>query len=316
MTMREVDFRRVDLNLLVVFSVLMREQSVARAADKLFLGASAVSMSLRRLRDLFGDSLFVRSGNRMVPTARAEEVAPAVEELLERAHRLVFERTRFRPMDVNRSYVLGLSESCEAGLVAPLLARLRAEAPRARLVVRPLQGTHSVEMIDNGTIELGIGHFKYPAPHHERETLCRHGFECLFDPTTATTPISLADYMGRDHVLMTHDGDLDGAVDERLRQIGLRRRVVASTGRFSSLPSWLQRSPLLATVPTPVAAELARTGSLSRSPLPFDMEGCDVQMSWHRRHNDEPSLKWLRGVVRSVVQEIIRTEIGLIRAET
>lgn len=303
MAIREVDFRKIDLNLLVVFHALMREQSVARAADKLYLGASAVSMALRRLRDLFEDALFVRSGHRMVPTARAEELAPAVVDLLQRAHRLVYERNSFRPADLDRVFAIGASESCEVGLVAPLLAELRREAPRARLVVRAVNGAAATGLLEQGEIELALGYFRQVPPQHDCQTMCHHGFLCLFDATTARSPIDLDAYLQCDHVLMSSAGDLDGVVDERLRVLGHQRRVVASSGRFSSLPAWLQRSPLVATVPAHVATELARRSGLQTCAPPFALEGYDVQMSWHRRLADEPAAAWLRQLARRVAAD-------------
>ena len=304
MAIREVDFRKIDLNLLVVFHALMREQSVARAAERLFLGASAVSMSLRRLRDLFGDALFVRSGQRMVPTARAEELAPAIEQLLAAAHRLVYERSTFRPADMDRVFRIGASESCEVGLVAQLLAELRQEAPSARLVVRPTDATSAAVLLDADDIELAIGYFKQVPPHHHCETMCHHRFQCLFDARTARSPISLDDYLQADHILMSSAGDLEGTVDTRLHELGLKRRVVASTGRFSSLPSWLQRSPLVATVPMHVGDELAHAFGLVTSPLPFQVNGYDVQMTWHKRLNGDEAAAWLRQLVRRVAGEM------------
>jgi LysR family transcriptional activator of mexEF-oprN operon len=310
MAIREVDFRKIDLNLLVVFHALMHEQSVARAAERLFLGASAVSMSLRRLRELFGDTLFVRSGQRMVPTARAEQLAPPIEEVLGAVHRLVYERSSFRPADVDRAFHIGASESCEVGLVAQLLAELRQEAPRARLVVRSTDAANAAARIDSGEIELALGYFRQVPVHHERETMCRHGFECLFDARTARIPITLDEYVAAGHVLMSTAGDLEGTVDARLRELGLRRHVLASTGRFSSLPSWLKRSPLVATVPIHVGDELARHTGLVTSPLPFDLDGYEVQMTWHRRLADDEASAWLRQLVRRVAGEIYAANEG------
>lgn len=72
--MNRNDLRRVDLNLLIVFETLMHERSVTRAAEKLFLGQPAISAALSRLRGLFDDPLFVRTGRSMEPTARATEI--------------------------------------------------------------------------------------------------------------------------------------------------------------------------------------------------------------------------------------------------
>jgi DNA-binding transcriptional LysR family regulator len=66
-----MDIRKVDLNLLPVLDALLRHRSVTLAARELEMSQSALSSSLARLRELLGDSLFVRTGRGLLPTPRA-----------------------------------------------------------------------------------------------------------------------------------------------------------------------------------------------------------------------------------------------------
>ncbi|WP_141333342.1 LysR family transcriptional regulator, partial [Sinorhizobium meliloti] len=69
-----MDWRRIDLNLLKVLAVMLEERSVARCAERLFVSPSAVSHALAKLRQMFSDPLFVRTGGGMLPTARAQSL--------------------------------------------------------------------------------------------------------------------------------------------------------------------------------------------------------------------------------------------------
>ena len=73
----ENDFRRFDLNLLLAFRALLEERSVTRAAQRLFLGQPAMSGALKRLREAFGDELFVRTPHGITPTPRTIWKAPS-----------------------------------------------------------------------------------------------------------------------------------------------------------------------------------------------------------------------------------------------
>jgi len=86
---------RMDLNLLVVFQCLMNERSVTRTAEILSLTQGAVSSSLKRLREQFGDDLFVRGTGGMAPTRRALELAPTVSEALGAVSTLIDGRKQF-----------------------------------------------------------------------------------------------------------------------------------------------------------------------------------------------------------------------------
>ena len=71
-----MNIRHVDLNLLVYLNVLIDEQSVSKAANKLALTQPAMSNALKRLRDLFDDPLLVRAAGAMTPTAKALSLKP------------------------------------------------------------------------------------------------------------------------------------------------------------------------------------------------------------------------------------------------
>jgi DNA-binding transcriptional LysR family regulator len=71
-------FDKIDLHLIRVLHTVLTERSVSRAAMRLGMHQPAVSASLKRLRDLAGDPLLVRSGAGMVPTdARLRMIEPS-----------------------------------------------------------------------------------------------------------------------------------------------------------------------------------------------------------------------------------------------
>lgn len=67
-----------DLNLMLAFIMVYECKSVSIAARRLGLGQPAVSYSLKKLRVLFDDSLFLRNKKGVIPTSKAHEVAGAV----------------------------------------------------------------------------------------------------------------------------------------------------------------------------------------------------------------------------------------------
>lgn len=75
-------FHHLDLNLLVALDVLLDEQNITRAAERLHMTQSATSGVLGRLRKYFEDDLLVQVGRSMQPTAYALELAKPVREVL------------------------------------------------------------------------------------------------------------------------------------------------------------------------------------------------------------------------------------------
>jgi len=110
---------KIDLNLLVVLDVLLREKSVGRTADRLNLTSSAVSHALKRLRLLFDNELLVRDGRRMLPTARGQSLAETLPSLLAQVAHTLAASEPFDPATSTRSFRLAAPD-----FIAPLLPHL------------------------------------------------------------------------------------------------------------------------------------------------------------------------------------------------
>src|ERR1700755_1341961 len=97
--MNDAALRKMDLNLLLAFSVLMQERNVTRAAERLLVGQPGLSAALKRLRETLDDELFVRVGRGLQPTARALAIAPAIEAALESIEQAIRPPAAFDPRD-------------------------------------------------------------------------------------------------------------------------------------------------------------------------------------------------------------------------
>ncbi|MEJ1938332.1 LysR family transcriptional regulator, partial [Nostoc sp. NIES-2111] len=134
---RAVNFSSVDLNLLRLFDVLMREGSVTLAAERLGRTQSAVSHSLGKLRHLFNDKLFSRDGGVMKPTPRAIELYADISDALASIKATIDRHQLFVPGQTRRVFRVGLLDYHSAMVIPELIKRFRAEAPHATLNVMP-----------------------------------------------------------------------------------------------------------------------------------------------------------------------------------
>ncbi len=127
--LNETDLARVDLNLLVLFEVVLAERHVGRAAEKLHLSPSAVSHGLGRLRRLLNDPLFLRTPKGVVPTTRATELAAPIADVLSRTRSIVASAEPFDPATSTRRFTIGAPDGVSAVFLPPLLKELRERAP-------------------------------------------------------------------------------------------------------------------------------------------------------------------------------------------
>lgn len=298
----ETEFRKADLNLLVVFSALMRERSVTRAAAALHLSQSATSAALGRLRGLFDDELFTRTSGGVEPTPRAVELARRIEPALGLIHGVVTDQDRFDPRTARRVFTLGMSDDLEAALMPGLLAAT-AGLRGVRLAVRQANRNTVTGMIDRGEIDLGVAAAPAHGADHRSHDLFDSGYTCLFDHRLLPlgTPITLDDYLTHPHLLISYDGRR-GIVDDILEARGLERRVIASTTHFAGAALQLPALPALVTLPTHAATVYAKALGLTTSPPPLPMPTYTVSSVWHGTLTDDPAHLWLRRLVEDAAR--------------
>ena len=89
---------------------MLTERSVSRAAIRLGMYQPAVSASLKRLRDLAGDPLLVRSGAGMVPTETALRMIDPAASILRAAEVLFTDARGFEPKTANHTFRVAASD--------------------------------------------------------------------------------------------------------------------------------------------------------------------------------------------------------------
>jgi LysR family transcriptional regulator, mexEF-oprN operon transcriptional activator len=300
--MNQIDVLRVDLNLLRVFSVLMREGSVTRAAARLSLGQPAVSHALNRLRDITGDPLFVRDGRRMEPTDRARELIEKIAPALESIETALRTTRQFDPGTAANIFSIGMSDDLQTALLPALMRRLYEEAPEAKLKIRPLSYATAPALLDSGEVSTVVGFLRsLPAnaklkklrTSHYRVVRAKHGKSAL----------TLDEYCLHNHILVTAAGDFRGVIDTELEKHRKVRRIVTSVPHFGIIADLLPGTELLATVPDHVASLLAKRAGLTVEPLPIKSPTFDIGMAWRAAADRDPAEIWFRNLISLLLSD-------------
>ena len=143
--------REVDANLLVTLDALLVDASVTRAAERLGRSASAISHALAKLREIFADELFVRAGQKLVPTAKAMELAPTVHVILAGMESLLRPNKPFDPSETSRDFAVAASEAGELILrAAAPPAACERQAPSVRVGWMPSHREENIDALRNG----------------------------------------------------------------------------------------------------------------------------------------------------------------------
>lgn len=293
-----------DLNLLVVFNALMHERSLTRTGMRLGRTQSALSHSLRRLRELLQDPLFVRSADGLIPTARAELVAPQVETVLRQIQAVLQKPRPFDPVQDKAQLSVVMTDYAQLVLLPPLLQRLSQEAPGVTL--RVLSGSDAIEQqLEQGEADLGFGVVIFERPDLYQFKLFEERFVCLVreDHPVLSQGLDLAAFVQLHHVLVTPRGRPGSFVDAALEHLGLTRKVVMFVPQYMVVPEVIAHTDLIATLPERVALWAARRLPVKQVEPPLALPGFATRLVWHERRQLDPACAWLRGLIKAVCEQ-------------
>jgi DNA-binding transcriptional LysR family regulator len=315
---------RLDLNLLVAFDALAREQNVTRAAERLGVTQSAVSHALRRLRTLFDDPLLVRGSGGMVLTPRAEALVVPLRSGLSAVDRALAQSEPFAPSSARRTFRLASPDLFDVLAVPLVLERVRAEAPGVDLVVVALEERRRAQALESGEVdvvisprvdEVSAGTSELDRAGLVRRLLFRDGFSCFLRADhpalgarrrrrSGAPTLSLDAYASLCHALVSPRGEGRGFVDEVLGQQGLSRRVALRVPHFFSALAMIEKSDLILTAPSALGRLLPKGSTVVSLPAPLRLPRHALHMVWHERFSNEPGHAWLRGILQEVCKNV------------
>lgn len=303
--MNHFDFFKYDLNLLVAFDALYAARSVSAAAQRMGVSQSAMSQSLRRLRNTFHDELFIRSPRGVEPTRMATSIATPLRETLLQIHTLLLGRPSFEPARVERVFSLAMSDVQQLLLLPGLLERIVKEAPMVTLRTLPFERDRVDRQLDEGELDLAISRFEHPDARHPTQTLFEEQHLCLFNPRILKIgrALTLEEYLRHPHVLISHGGGLTGVVDEAIPKRRGKRHIMLTTPYAHAIPTLLERVPAFAVVPERLALHCAKAGTLKTVVPPVKLSPYRIHMKWHAKSSGDPGIEWLKALLREVATE-------------
>jgi LysR family transcriptional activator of mexEF-oprN operon len=253
-----------------------------------------------RLRTLFTDELFVRTGRSMEPTTRALEIFSLLTPALDSISTALSTSQEFDPASATNTFRVGLSDDVEFSLLPLLLRRLRVEAPGVVLVIRRVNYLLAPGMLASGEISVAVSYLDELPANAKKKTVRRIRAKMLRADTTPGK-LTLDEYCARPHAIVSFAGDLNGYVDNELAKIGRTRKVVLAVPQFNGLGSLLAGTDILTTVPDYTAQFLAASGGLRIEEHPLSLPPGQLSMAWRGAQDNDPAEKWLRSRITMFV---------------
>jgi len=293
--------RPQELKLLVIFDVIMTENSITRAAERLSMTQPAVSNAVARMRILWKDELLVPDGRKVQPTTYAKNLWEKVRDSLHNINQAV-EPGDFDIKSAKRTFRVALPDIALDALWLDMRKLFEKEAPGLNLHAVPYTIACTKPLLDDADVDLVIGQ-----SNRSLESICS---DHLFDTSyvcamrkghpLAKKILTAEAFSLAQHLLVSLSGDSSSPTDQALQQLGLTRRVAFTVNNFSSAVPIIKESDLIAVLPTDLIHNHLACGELSITRPPVDIPHTSISMLWHKRQSADKGLIWLRKHIKQI----------------
>lgn len=300
---------RIDLNLFRVMDAVHEHGGISGAARHLHLSQPAVSHALARLRRIWGDALFVRQGNHMVPTELTRRVIGEVQAHLRGLQSLMAQADTFDPATLDMTLRLGMRDVLEAITLPPLMARLAEVAPRTRLASVRVPRDELERALTQGEVDLVIDRERRVGRRIKGQHLADERLAVLMRKghPLSRRRMDLAAYFKCKHVMVTLQPDQPDPLQTLWELNGQGERdVILRCQHYFAAANVAVHSDALVTLPRTYAMALTRTLSLSVRDLPLSVPPLGIWMYWHAERDGDPVHRWMRDSVALGAREAMQ----------
>lgn len=301
-------FDKIDVHLIRVLHTVLTERSVSRAAIRLGMHQPAVSAALKRLRDLAGDPLLVRSGAGMVPTDAGIQMIEPAASILRAAEELFTDVRGFDPQSATSTFRIAASDYMDPLFLPLLVAQIKSHAPLCHIEVHPLSADSDYQThLALGEIDLVIGNWLKPPDDLHMTVLFGDDVVSMVsnDHPAARRGWDVDGWLACEHIAPTptHPG-ARGVIDHLLDNMGLSRDITARCAPFGLIPGIVAQSLLVLTTGRQYCERFAERLPITILPCPVEFPRLIYYQLWHERSHTSNSGKWLRDRVKTVASSL------------
>ena len=296
--------RNLDLKLLQLFDHVYRQRNLSKTAELMGLTQPAVSLALGRLRQHFGDPLFVRVGGTMEPTPVAEHLQPLAAHAIALLEALLAFQPSFDPERDARSFRIAMTDVGQIVILPRLLNTLARTAPHIRVDVSQVTA-ETADHLQRGLLDIALGFLPDVEGRFVQQPIFLETFSCLVrqgHPRIGST-LSVQQYQDEQHVMVETSGTGHFIIERHLARKGLVRQVGAQIPNFIGMATVVDSTDLIATLPSRAAQILSQGSNTRVLALPVEIPGYQVRQQWHERMQHDPGHMWLRNMMAALFKD-------------
>ncbi|BBB62744.1 transcriptional regulator [Undibacterium sp. KW1] len=282
---------KLEINHLRTLDALYKFENLSAAAEYLDVSQQAVSLQLKKLRDILSDQLFVRTGHGVVATPYAKLIQPHVRQVLMHLNDIPLPGS-VTPANTARTLVISATDYTQKIIVGELINELRTSAPGVKITIINIESANLIQKMHQGEIDLTLTSNGYVPEGLVSDAIFTERYVCV----SANKDIVFDDYLPLERLIeydfvVTSPGiaSFKGSADSWFEQQKLRRKVQVSVPSFFMAQEYLKQSGMVGFLPS----RLMPCAGLFEIPLKKYPPGYEVVAAYHPSARNDAFMVWL-----------------------
>ncbi|MFT5032402.1 MAG: LysR family transcriptional activator for leuABCD operon [Bacteroidia bacterium] len=301
----KLNLRSVDLNLLTIFDAIMTQGQMSKAAAQLHMTQPATSHALKRLRQTFGDELFIRTRNGMKPTVRAIEIAGPIQEVLLKIRDTLDVNKHFEPTESERIFKIAFGRYGELNLLPRILGKVNQVQTGISIHSHLDDQETGLESLKDGKIDFC---FDFISPQDKRLDYCEFKPEEIVVIARRDHPrlggkssITTRQFFDEKHIVMSFGSDRRELLQQFMEEQGGTRKILTEVNQYIAVPTVVMQSDGIAIVPRPMAEFFLYSDRLEIFSLPLALPSLPTYLIWHQAMSQDKGHSWLKGLIMECI---------------
>ncbi|ATU46780.1 LysR family transcriptional regulator [Acinetobacter junii] len=290
------NFHRIDINLYPLFIAIFEQKSISKAAQLLCISQSAVSHALQRLRLQLKDELFVRSGQKMLPTPFAEQIYQPIQTALSTIQNIAIPQHDFDP-SMLKSVKIAIHDEIEPIIFPQLVHHFSQLNLDIQFLSSKLDRKNMLADLSAQQIDFVIDLVQPYQENLQFENL----IEDHFVACTLQTEMDLSLYLSSPHIGVSSRRTGLLLEDIYLNRQQLSRQIFMRCQHYSTALQVLAQYPnAILTIPHSILKHLHYAQDLKIHQLPIELPKIKMGMYWHEHVRQNPRHQFLRNEILKI----------------
>ncbi len=294
--------KRFDLNLVKIFCTLYDTGSLTLTASILDITQPAISHSLKKIREYYGDQLFVRSEGKMIPTQLAKKIAPNLKKSIELINISLQANAISNNADsAKKIFTLSMSDISQTFFIPSLCHAMADRLNQLHLNIIQVRQDKVEPIMRTGELDFALGNL--PTLNNLKgKILYDHLFEdrfvCMIRDGHPLTRNSETDIDISDLKLLSINNKTTGH-SKLLEKINttFSDNIILTMPYYTVAPEVVSKTDLGVIIPFSIAKRFNIEKEFTLHEINFDNNRIEVNIYYHKLYEENSSIQWMKNII-------------------